>query len=94
MSYNYCLLLYILRWTTHSPLRIPRCHGSLVESKGVLYLCGGLTPLDMQGIKSTTVSVSALDVYDEKTDSWSALTDLTLPRHQTTAAAMGKYRGP
>ena len=74
-------------WVPKTPLIIPRCHASLVEVKGRLYLIGGRTKLD--GCQPPISSLSMVEVYDDVNDAWEHVNDLKVPRHDTGCTAIG-----
>ena len=71
-----------------SPLRSPLCYGTLVNVNHTLYICGGATFSDkLNGL----MSHPDIDMYNEGTNMWTHLTDLTIPRHGAGVAVAGKY---
>lgn len=73
-------------WSRKAKLRSPTCYGTLVNVSNTLYLCGGATYSNkLNGL----FSHSNIDTYNENTDTWEHVTDMTIPRHAAGVAVAG-----
>lgn len=75
-------------WASRNNLRMARCHGNLVCVNGQLFLCGGAIR-SFTTNDSVLTSVTAIDVYNKRSDVWEHKTDMVLARHFTGSAVIG-----
>ncbi|KAK3600706.1 hypothetical protein CHS0354_011388 [Potamilus streckersoni] len=75
-------------WTKLNNLRFPRCYTNIVNVQGRIYICGGATR-SFNCKNSVLNSVSSIDMYEAKTDHWSLVTNMVVPRHSAGAAVIG-----
>ncbi len=71
------------------PLTIPRCHASLVEVRGNLYLIGGRTMVE-DAAQQAVCSLASIEIYRPEQDIWEHVTQLRTPRHDAGCAGVGE----
>ena len=73
-----------------TPLRVPRCHASLLEMADKLYLIGGFVG-DSSASDDKSQSLSTIETYNESLETWEFVADLWQGRHDANTVTVGKY---
>lgn len=73
------------RWTVKHDLRIPRCYCNLVCSNNRMYVFGGAAE-----VNNMLQSISSVDLYDPRSDSWEHVANLKTARHNSGSAVIGE----
>ncbi|XP_071810545.1 uncharacterized protein [Asterias amurensis] len=75
-------------WTLVTPLRVPRCHTSLLEMAERLYMIGGFVG-DPGPSEEKNQSLSTIEMFDERKDEWVFVADLWQGRHDANTVTVG-----